>query len=108
MGGVRVCSGVGAKLGAAAGSPPLILGVGVGGTFEKAALLSKQALFREVGSANPDPMLDALEQELLARANRLGIGPQGNGGGTTSLGIPGLTYPSHITSLPVPVTGECP
>jgi fumarate hydratase subunit alpha len=87
--------------------PPLILGVGVGGTFEKAALLSKKALFREIGSANPDPTLDALEKELLARANRLGIGPQGYGGDTTSLGIHILTYPCHITSLPVAVTIEC-
>ncbi|OGL00110.1 MAG: fumarate hydratase, partial [Candidatus Rokubacteria bacterium RIFCSPHIGHO2_12_FULL_73_22] len=67
--------------------PPLILGVGVGGTFEKAALLSKKALFRELGSPNPDPQLDALERELLAEANRLGIGPQGYGGDTTALGI---------------------
>ena len=87
--------------------PPLILGVGVGGTFEKAAILSKKALFREVGSANSDPTLDALEKELLARANRLGIGPQGYGGDTTSLGIHVLTYPCHITSLPVAVTIEC-
>ena len=87
--------------------PPLILGVGVGGTFEKAALLSKKALFREIGSANGDPALDALEQELLARANRLGIGPQGYGGYTTSLGIHVLTYPCHITSLPVAVTIGC-
>ena len=87
--------------------PPLILGVGVGGTFEKAAILSKKALFREVGSANPDAALDAIEQELLARANRLGIGPQGYGGDTTSLGIHILTYPCHITSLPVAVTIEC-
>ena len=87
--------------------PPLVLGVGVGGTFEKAAILSKKALFREVGSANSDPTLDALEKELLARVNRLGIGPQGYGGDTTSLGIHVLTYPCHITSLPVAVTIEC-
>ena len=87
--------------------PPLILGVGVGGTFEKAALLSKQALFRELGSPNPDPFLDGLEKELLDRANRLGIGPQGYGGDTTALGIHLLTYPCHITSLPVAVTIEC-
>ncbi len=87
--------------------PPLILGVGVGGTFEKAALLSKKALFREVGSRNPDPMLDALEQELLDRANRTGIGPQGYGGDTTAFGIHVLTFPCHITSLPVAVTIEC-
>jgi fumarate hydratase subunit alpha len=87
--------------------PPLILGVGIGGTFEKSAVLSKKALFRELGSANPDPLLDALEHELLDRANRLGIGPQGYGGDTTSLGIHILTYPCHITSLPVAVTIEC-
>jgi fumarate hydratase subunit alpha len=87
--------------------PPLILGVGVGGTFEKAALLSKKALFRELGSPNPEPAIDALERELLARANRLGIGPQGYGGDTTAFGIHILTYPCHITSLPVAVTIEC-
>jgi fumarate hydratase subunit alpha len=87
--------------------PPLILGVGVGGTFEKAALLSKKALFRELGSPNPDLMLDALEKELLDKANRLGIGPQGYGGDTTAFGIHILTYPCHITSLPVAVTIEC-
>jgi len=87
--------------------PPLILGVGIGGTFEKAAILSKKALFRQLGSPNPDAMLDGLEKELLERANRLGIGPQGYGGDTTSLGIHVLSYPCHITSLPVAVTIEC-
>jgi fumarate hydratase subunit alpha len=87
--------------------PPLVLGVGVGGTFEKSAILSKKALFRELGSTNPDPTLDGLEQELLDRANRLGIGPQGYGGDTTAFGIHILTYPCHITSLPVAVTIEC-
>jgi fumarate hydratase subunit alpha len=87
--------------------PPLIAGVGIGGTFEKAAILSKKALFRELGSVNPDPAADALEKELLERANRLGIGPQGYGGDTTALGIHILTYPCHITSLPVAVTIEC-
>jgi len=87
--------------------PPLIAGVGIGGTFEKAALLSKKALFRELGSPNPDPTVDALEKDLLDRANRLGIGPQGYGGDTTALGIHILTYPCHITSLPVAVTIEC-
>jgi fumarate hydratase subunit alpha len=87
--------------------PPLVLGVGVGGTFEKAALLSKKALFRRVGSPNPDPELAALEQELLDRANRLGIGPQGYGGDTTAFAIHILSYPCHITSLPVAVTIEC-
>jgi len=87
--------------------PPLIAGVGVGGTFEKAAILSKKALFRELGSPNPDPTLDALERDVLDRANRLGIGPQGYGGDTTAFGIHILTYPCHITSLPVAVTIEC-
>ena len=87
--------------------PPLIAGVGVGGTFEKAAILSKTALFRELGSPNPDPTIAAIEQEVLDRANRLGIGPQGYGGDTTAFGIHILTYPCHITSLPVAVTIEC-
>ncbi|MFZ1057841.1 MAG: fumarate hydratase [Candidatus Rokuibacteriota bacterium] len=87
--------------------PPLIAGVGVGGTFEKAAILSKKALFREVGSPNPDPAVDAIEKEVLGRANRLGIGPQGYGGDTTAFAIHILTYPCHITSLPVAVTIEC-
>jgi fumarate hydratase subunit alpha len=87
--------------------PPLILGVGIGGTFEKSAILSKKALFRELGSPNPDSMLDTLEHELLQRANRLGIGPQGYGGDTTSLGIHVISFPCHITSLPVAVTIEC-
>ncbi len=87
--------------------PPLILGVGIGGTFEKSAILSKKALLRELGSPNPDPQLDALEKELLDRANRLGIGPQGYGGDTTAFGVHILTYPCHITSLPVAVTIEC-
>jgi fumarate hydratase subunit alpha len=87
--------------------PPLIAGVGVGGTFEKAAILSKKALFREIGSPNPDPAVDAIEKEVLGRANRLGIGPQGYGGDTTAFAIHILTYPCHITSLPVAVTIEC-
>jgi fumarate hydratase subunit alpha len=87
--------------------PPLVLGVGIGGTFEKSAILSKKALFRELGSTNPDPTVDALEKDLLAQANRLGIGPQGYGGDTTAFAIHILTYPCHITSLPVAVTIEC-
>jgi len=87
--------------------PPLIVGAGVGGTFEKAAILSKKALFREIGSPNPDPAIDAIEKEVLERANRLGIGPQGYGGDTTAFAIHIVTYPCHITSLPVAVTIEC-
>jgi len=87
--------------------PPLIAGVGIGGTFEKAALLSKRALFRGIGDPNPNPSLHTLEQELLATANALGIGPQGYGGDTTALAIHINTYPCHIASLPVAVTIEC-
>jgi fumarate hydratase subunit alpha len=87
--------------------PPLIAGVGVGGNFEKAAILSKRALFRELGTPNADPVLDAMEKEVLDRANRLGIGPQGYGGDTTAFGVHMLSYPCHITSLPVAVTIEC-
>lgn len=87
--------------------PPLIAGVGVGGNFEKAAILSKKALFRELGTPNPDPVVNAIEKEVLDSANRLGIGPQGYGGDTTAFGIHILTYPCHITSLPVAVTIEC-
>ncbi len=67
----------------------------MGGNFEKAALLSKKALFRELGTPNPDPVVDALEKEVLERANRLGIGPQGYGGDTTAFGV-------HILTLPMP------
>ncbi|HKZ76620.1 MAG TPA: fumarate hydratase [Actinomycetota bacterium] len=87
--------------------PPLIAGVGIGGTFEKAAILSKKALFRELGKPNPNAELAALEAELLDAANRLGIGPQGYGGDTTAFAIQIETFPCHITSLPVAVTIEC-
>src|SRR2546430_17178057 len=86
--GVRVCVVECVKTAGPDACPPLIVGVGVGGTFEKAAILSKRALFRELGSPNPDSTLDALERELLERANRLGIGPQGYGGGTTAPRVP--------------------
>ena len=87
--------------------PPLIAGVGIGGTFEKAALLSKRALFRDIGTPNPDAELTALEHEILNEANTLGIGPQGYGGDTTAFAIHINTYPCHIASLPVAVTIEC-
>lgn len=87
--------------------PPVIAGVGIGGTFEQAALLSKRALFRDVGAPNPDPELDALEQAVLREANALGIGPQGYGGDTTALAVHVQTYACHIASLPVAVTIEC-
>ena len=87
--------------------PPLVVGVGVGGSFEQSTLLAKKALLRPIGSPNPSPGLDAIEKELLERANRTGIGPQGYGGTTTALSVHILTYPVHITSIPVGVNIEC-
>jgi fumarate hydratase subunit alpha len=87
--------------------PPLVIGVGIGGTFEKAALIAKKALLRPVGSANPDPELASLEEELLAKINDLGIGPQGMGGRTTALAVHIEMHPCHIASLPVAVNINC-
>ena len=87
--------------------PPVIVGVGVGGTMDKAALMSKQALLREIGSANPDPFWADTETRLLDRINALGIGPAGFGGKTTALGVHILTYPTHIAGLPVAVNVGC-
>ncbi|MDD5643123.1 MAG: fumarate hydratase, partial [Syntrophales bacterium] len=87
--------------------PPIIVGVGIGGTFERAALLSKKALLREVGTANPDPELAALETELLQGVNDLGIGPQGLGGRITALAVHVVMQPCHIASLPVAVNIQC-
>jgi fumarate hydratase subunit alpha len=87
--------------------PPVIVGVGIGGTLEQAALLAKQALLREVGAPNPDPELAALEQELLQAVNDLGIGPQGLGGRLTALAVHVLLQPCHIASLPVAVNLQC-
>jgi len=87
--------------------PPTIVGVGLGGTFEKTALLAKKALLRPVGSSNPDPQLDSLEKDWLEAINRLGIGPQGLGGLTTSLALHINTMPGHIASIPVAVNLQC-
>ena len=87
--------------------PPTIIGVGIGGTFEMAALLAKKALLRELGSVNSDPELAALEKEWLEEINRLGIGPQGLGGRTTSLAVHIKMMPCHIASLPVGVNIQC-
>lgn len=87
--------------------PPIIVGVGIGGTFERAALLAKKALLREVGSANLDPELAALEKELLQAVNDLGIGPQGLGGRITALAVHVIMQPCHIASLPVAVNIQC-
>ena len=87
--------------------PPLVIGVGIGGTFEKAALIAKKALLRPVGSTNPDPELDVLEKELLEGINNLGIGPQGLGGRNTALAVQIEMHPCHIASLPVAVNINC-
>lgn len=87
--------------------PPIIVGVGIGGTSEKAAILAKHALMREVGAPNPDQQLGALEAELLADVRATGIGPAGFGGSTTALAVHIETYPCHIASLPVAVNIQC-
>jgi fumarate hydratase subunit alpha len=87
--------------------PPTIVGVGIGGTFERAALLAKKSLLRPLGSKNPDPELDRLESGILTEINRLGIGPQGLGGRTTSLAVHILLMPCHIASFPLAVNIQC-
>jgi len=87
--------------------PPTIIGVGIGGTFENAALLAKEALLRPLGRENPDPELASLEGEILNRINKLGIGPQGLGGRTTSLAVHINMMPCHIASLPLGVNIQC-
>ena len=87
--------------------PPIVVGVGIGGTFEKAALLAKQSLLRPVGSRNSQQDMADLENELLDKINKLGIGPQGLGGITTALDVHIETYPAHIASLPVAVNINC-
>lgn len=87
--------------------PPMVVGVGVGGTFEKCALLAKEALTREAGSHSPLPHIKALEEELLDKINGLGIGPGGLGGTATALAVNINTYPTHIAGLPVAVNICC-
>ena len=87
--------------------PPMVVGVGIGGTFEKCALLAKEALTREVGGHSPIPYVKEMEEELLERINGLGIGPGGLGGTTTALAVNINTYPTHIAGLPVAVNICC-
>lgn len=87
--------------------PPMIVGVGVGGTFEKCALMAKEALTREVGSHSDIPWVKELEEEMLDKINRLGIGPGGLGGTTTALAVNVNTYPTHIAGLPVGINICC-
>ena len=87
--------------------PPVIIGVGIGGTIEKVTLLAKKALLRDVGSTHPDPRIAAMEDELLEKINALGIGPQGLGGRTTALDVFIEEMPCHIASMPVAVNVQC-
>ena len=87
--------------------PPMVVGVGIGGTFEKCALMAKEALTREVGSHSDIPYVKELEEELLERINKIGIGPGGLGGSTTALAANVNTYPTHIAGLPVAVNICC-
>ena len=87
--------------------PPGIIGVGIGGTLEKAAILAKKSLIRPVGDRHSDPLVASLEKELLEEINALGIGPQGLGGRITALDVHIETYPTHIASIPVAVNIQC-
>lgn len=87
--------------------PPMVVGVGIGGTFDKAALLAKKAIIRDLGSHNPDPYYAELEEEMLAKINELGIGPQGFGGRTTAIGLNIETLPTHIAGMPCAININC-
>ena len=87
--------------------PPVIVGVGIGGTADKATILAKKALLRRVGEPHADPEIAELEREILERVNSLGIGPQGFGGRITALAVHAEVFPSHIASLPVAVNLQC-
>ena len=87
--------------------PPIVVGVGIGGTFDKAASLAKRALLRDADSSHPDAFYADLEKELLEKINALGIGPQGFGGKTTALAVNIETFPTHIAGLPVAVNINC-
>ena len=87
--------------------PPVIVGVGVGGTAEKAMAMAKKSLLRRIGKNNPDAEVAELEEELLERVNSLGVGPQGFGGRTTALDVHVETFPAHIASMPLAVNLQC-
>ena len=87
--------------------PPMVVGVGIGGTFDKAALLAKKALMRPIDSENPDPFYADLEKEMLEKVNKLGIGPQGFGGKTTAIGLNIETMATHIAGMPCAVNINC-
>jgi fumarate hydratase subunit alpha len=87
--------------------PPLVLGIGLGGTFEKAALLAKEALLRPLGRPHPEPEVAELEREILERVNATGVGPMGLGGDTTALAVHVQRHPCHIASLPLALNVQC-
>lgn len=87
--------------------PPIIMGIGIGGNMEKAALMAKHALTRPLSESHPDPYYAEMESEILDRVNKSGIGPQGFGGRTTAIGVNIETYPTHIAGLPVAVNISC-
>ena len=87
--------------------PPIVVGVGIGGTFDKCALLAKKALLRELGTHHPDPFYAELEEEMLEKINATGIGPQGLGGRTTALAVNIETLPTHIAGMPCAVNINC-
>ena len=87
--------------------PPIVIGVGIGGTFDKAALLAKKALMRPLGSHHPDPFYAELEEEMLKKVNALGIGPQGFGGKTTAIGLNIETMATHIAGMPCAININC-
>jgi fumarate hydratase subunit alpha len=87
--------------------PPVIVGVGIGGTAEKTLLLAKQALLRKIGEHNADPEVAELEKELLEKVNRLGIGPMGYGGRTTALAVNVEVFPAHIAGMPLAINLNC-
>lgn len=87
--------------------PPMVIGVGIGGSFDRVTLLAKKAMLREIGSHHQDPRYHALEDELLEKINQTGIGPAGYGGKTTALSLNIETYPTHIAGMPVAVSICC-
>ena len=87
--------------------PPIVVGVGIGGTFDKAALLAKKAIMRPLDTHHPDPFYAELEKEMLEKINALGIGPQGFGGKTTAIGLNIETMPTHIAGMPCAININC-
>ncbi len=104
-----VTDAIAAQIAAAGGMPcpPLVLGIGLGGTFELSALLSKRALLRPLGEPSPDPDVAQLERGILAAVNQTGVGPMGLGGSTTALAVHIERHPCHIASLPLALNVQC-